>query len=148
MFTSHGHHIIGTVLGPMPESVARCGGPGLCAQCSEEAERAKRPTPHPTKENKMETLEFRTFRRKPFFVREVLVTEENLEEVAKWVDGEIELTEKGDRFVRMKVHRPATERQTKAFPRDHVLEMGGAGSKQFKIYTPKAFENNFEAVTE
>lgn len=40
MFTSHGHHIPGTVLDDTDDNqrnVARCGGPGLCAECSQEA---------------------------------------------------------------------------------------------------------------
>lgn len=37
MYTRHGHQIQGTpVEGPTPSSVARCGGPGLCGQCSQE----------------------------------------------------------------------------------------------------------------
>lgn len=41
MFTKHGHHIPGTVLGEeRPEKVIRCGGPGLCKECSEEVQRA------------------------------------------------------------------------------------------------------------
>lgn len=40
-FTSHGHHISGTILidADKPERVARCGGPGLCSECSKEAHR-------------------------------------------------------------------------------------------------------------
>ncbi len=40
-WTSHGHAIEGvTVDGAgRPDLVARCGGPGICAQCSQEAER-------------------------------------------------------------------------------------------------------------
>lgn len=37
-FTSHGHHIPFTTLGnERPQSVARCGGPRLCKQCTTEA---------------------------------------------------------------------------------------------------------------
>lgn len=36
-YTTHGHHIEGTkVEGIQPPKVARCGGPGLCDQCSRE----------------------------------------------------------------------------------------------------------------
>ena len=42
-FTSHGHRILGTTdTGPFEGSVARCGGPGLCAPCSMEATTARR----------------------------------------------------------------------------------------------------------
>lgn len=38
MYTSHGHQIPGTpVLQPAPENRARCGGPGLCRECSVQA---------------------------------------------------------------------------------------------------------------
>lgn len=39
--TAHGHHIDGTpTLDENPErKIQRCGGPGLCASCSREAER-------------------------------------------------------------------------------------------------------------
>jgi hypothetical protein len=37
-WTSHGHHISGsTITEHRPEKVARCGGPGLCRECSREA---------------------------------------------------------------------------------------------------------------
>ena len=36
-YTSHGHHIPGTVLDEKPKSVARCGGIGLCGVCSTQA---------------------------------------------------------------------------------------------------------------
>ena len=37
-YTTHGYHISGTVKDdPPPDSVARCGGPGLCGQCGTEA---------------------------------------------------------------------------------------------------------------
>ena len=37
-WTSHGHEVQGiTVAGPGRPAVARCGGPGLCPECSREA---------------------------------------------------------------------------------------------------------------
>lgn len=36
-YTSHGHHIPGTIMAERPTSVARCGGPALCKQCGREA---------------------------------------------------------------------------------------------------------------
>lgn len=40
-FTAHGHHIMGTTLdGAYKGSRARCGGPGLCADCTAEASAA------------------------------------------------------------------------------------------------------------
>lgn len=37
MYTSHGHHIAGTVKGEKPVTVTRCGGPKLCDVCFGEA---------------------------------------------------------------------------------------------------------------
>lgn len=38
-YTSHGHHVKGTVLEDRPIGLltARCGGPGMCKNCSREA---------------------------------------------------------------------------------------------------------------
>lgn len=37
MYTRHGHHIPGTVKDyPLPEQVARCGGPKMCSVCAVE----------------------------------------------------------------------------------------------------------------
>lgn len=37
-YTRHGHQIAGTPAdGKQPEQIARCGGPGLCRDCSLEA---------------------------------------------------------------------------------------------------------------
>lgn len=87
--------------------------------------------------------------RKEFHVDEVQVTSENMVEVAEWCQGEVrteehENAEKGrtviDRYVKVRVHRPLNDRQTKAYVGDHIL-FAGSG---FKVYTNKAFESNFE----
>lgn len=82
--------------------------------------------------------------RKSFTVDAVQVTEENLEEVAKWAQGEVLVSERGDNYVRVRVHNPLTERQTRAFPGDWVLY----ASKGYKVYTQKAFERSFEKQSE
>jgi hypothetical protein len=47
-YTSHGHYIEGTIntVG-RPDTRTRCGGPGMCAQCSKEAQRAKPDVSYP-----------------------------------------------------------------------------------------------------
>lgn len=41
MYTSHGHHIPGTIKNDdRPAQVTRCGGPGLCQVCMKEAQKA------------------------------------------------------------------------------------------------------------
>lgn len=36
-YTKHGHHIPGTSKNNPPSTRARCGGPGMCAECSRQA---------------------------------------------------------------------------------------------------------------
>jgi hypothetical protein len=87
------------------------------------------------------------FVRKPFFIDAVQVTEENINAVAKWCQGEVRtggvFSEEEDdniRYIKVRVHRPLNERQTKAFVGDWVLYAGTG----YKVYTPKAFANSFE----
>lgn len=93
-------------------------------------------------------LKTHKFARKPFYVDAVRVTEGNMEEVAKWCQGEIKTegdagrAEEETRYISVKVHRPLTDRQTQAFVGDWVL-FAGSG---FKVYTPKAFDKSFEKV--
>lgn len=82
------------------------------------------------------------FARKPFYVDAARVSEDNIEEVAAWCDGTVETDNEGALHVKVKVHRPLTERQTRAYIGDWVL-FAGIG---FKVYTPKAFDKSFEKV--
>lgn len=82
------------------------------------------------------------FARKPFYVDAVRVSEANIKEVADWCEGEVETDNDGHEFIRVKVHRPLTEKQTQASIGDWVL-FAGTG---FKVYTPKAFDKSFEKV--
>ena len=52
-FTSHGHPIPGAPYRPdqQPRNVARCGGPGLCPDCSREAG-------HGNRKNRMTTIDY------------------------------------------------------------------------------------------
>lgn len=97
------------------------------------------------------SIETKQFTRKPFHVDAVQVTEENMAEVAKWCKGRVQSTKKleggtHEHFIKVKVHRPLTERQTKAYVGDYVL--WAPSNKGFKIYTPDAFKAGFaESVT-
>ncbi len=88
------------------------------------------------------------FSRKPFHVDAIQVTYENMEEVAIWCEGEVVAIEKdettAEKYIKVRVYRPITERQTKAFVGDWVLYAGTG----FKVYTSKAFEKSFEQVSE
>jgi hypothetical protein len=96
-------------------------------------------------------METTTYERIPFEVEAVQVTSANIAEVAKWCDGEV-LNAKPDRdlqsgrvpekYVRVRVHRPMSDRQTMAFVTDWVLYAG----KGYKVYTNAAFRNSFRPV--
>lgn len=84
-----------------------------------------------------------SYRRKPFEVLAVQVTEENMAEVSEWCNGEILKTGKGTPFIKVPVVRPSMVRQTRAFAGDWILYSG----RGHKVYTVKAFENSFEKVS-
>ena len=82
------------------------------------------------------------YARKPFYVDVVRVTQENIDDVVLWCRGE-QLTDAEEGvYVKVRVHRPQTERQTKAFLGDYILYAGTG----FKVYTPRAFDKSFEKV--
>ena len=88
-------------------------------------------------------LKTQKYARRPFYVDAIQVTEENMEEVAEWCMGNIQVTEKGEgeeeRYIKVRVHRPNTERQTMAYPGDWILYAGTG----FKVYTASAFSRCF-----
>lgn len=162
-FTTHGHHIHGTILAlrDQPRQVARCGGPSLCEKCGAESFRALNETlAIPTHTDISNTqgekedntaMKTETYQRKTFEVQAVQVTEENFHEVAEWCNGQIitpqepqmalegmESTPKS--YILVFVHRPLTPRQGQAHIGDWVLWT----LKGFKVYTDAAFHKNFE----
>lgn len=91
------------------------------------------------------------FQRKPFIVDCVQVTEENMEEVAKWCKGTITTTDSKiaeqlkrpvRTWIQVETQQPMSDRQKQAFVGDWLLYANNG----FKIYTPKAFERTFEEV--
>ena len=84
-------------------------------------------------------IEFQRYARKPFYVEAIRVTRDNLEDVATWCHGDVQ-TDNWGRHVKVRVHRPLNDRQTKAYPGDWVLYAGTG----FKVYTDKAFQKSFE----
>lgn len=91
-------------------------------------------------------LETTKYARKPFVVEGVRVTDENMEDVAAWCNGDIRTnTEDGSnkRYIKVRVHRPLTDRQSMAFAGDWVLYAGTG----YKVYTNKAFHKSFEKAT-
>lgn len=88
--------------------------------------------------------------RKPFVVEAIRVTPENMDEVAEWCRGKVtnSMPEGGnpeqskEKFIKVKVADARTDRQSKAFVGDWVLK----SITGFKIYTPHAFEKNFNKM--
>ncbi len=85
-------------------------------------------------------LELKSAKRKSFPVQYVQVTLENMADVASWTNGEVQKNNKGEKFVKVRVVRPLNPKQTEAYVGDFVLYAGTG----YKVYNPKAFENNFE----
>lgn len=86
------------------------------------------------------------YARKPFYVEAVQVTAENIQEVAKWCSGQVYHVAEanGDHtFIKVKVKRPLSARQTKAFVGDWVLKAGTG----YKVYTSDAFDKSFDTLT-
>ena len=88
-----------------------------------------------------ESLDIKDFVRMRFPVQAVRVTVENMENVARWCGGVIEISDvHTSDYIRVKVSRPMNDRQTKAFPGDWVLKNG----KSWKVYPARAFYETFE----
>lgn len=95
----------------------------------------------------MSKIEPANFVRKPFTVRAIRVTAENMEDVAAWCFGTIvtrdpQSGEDITPFIQVRVINPIREKQTKAYPGNWVLHAG----QGFKVYTDKAFKATFDAV--
>lgn len=88
------------------------------------------------------TLRTDVYQRKIFLVDAVQVTETNMSLVAQWCGGEVAHTDKA--YVSVPVKRPLNRRQTTAFVGDWVLK----ANKGFKVYTDKAFKENFEELAQ
>jgi hypothetical protein len=97
---------------------------------------------HPSNFKNRNKMKTHKFARKPFYVDAVRVSEDNIAEVAEWCQGEVLSDGDEGKYVKVRVHRPLTDRQTKAFIGDWVLYAGTG----FKVYTPKAFDKSFEKV--
>lgn len=94
-------------------------------------------------------LELYKYGRKPFSVAAIQVTEANMGEVAKWCGGRVHtVTDEGasnaggTHYIKVKVKRPLSARQTKAFVGDWVLEAGTG----YKVYTDPAFQKSFDLL--
>lgn len=86
------------------------------------------------------------FMRIPFFVSGYLVTEDNMEAVAKWCEGHVIRGEKP--FVRVPVDRPTNKRQTEAYPGTWVIVSLYKGERSFKVYTEEWLKKQFFELPE
>lgn len=95
--------------------------------------------------------------RKPLYVEAVQVTNDNFADVLRWCQGDIGLIDGSEiatpqisdtdidptkHYIRIRVHNPQSVRQTKAFVGDWILYT----DRGYKIYTEKAFKDNFEPI--
>lgn len=79
------------------------------------------------------------YTRKPFQVEAIRVTDKNMDEVAEWCGGTIH-TRNGKRYIQVDVINPLTEKQTKAFSGNWLLQTKSG----FKVYTHRAFQDAFD----
>lgn len=92
----------------------------------------------------MDELETKRYVSNPLYVDGVQLTAQNLSQVARWCRGRIHKDKHKKTFIKVAVNRPATEKQTRAYPTDWVLKAGSG----FKVYNDQAFRNRFKLVQE
>lgn len=88
-------------------------------------------------------MQTKTYYRKKLEVQAVQVTADNLHEVAEWCGGEVLEEKPGDpttSYVKVRVHRPQSEKQTRAFISDWVLE----SVTGYKVYPHRSFITTFD----
>jgi len=95
-------------------------------------------------ERETKKMTFETYYRRPFAVEAVQVTADNMDALATEFQGLILMSSetklhKSAPYIKVDVHRPIHDRQTKAFAGDWILrsEIG------LKVYTQSAFESSF-----
>jgi hypothetical protein len=93
------------------------------------------------------------FTRKPFAVEAVQVTNENIEEVAEWCQGQVRRSagpngRNPQRYIKLRVPGALNTRQTQAYINDWVVQAQDEKLAGFKVYKPKAFHNTFDEVKE
>ena len=93
--------------------------------------------------------------RKALYVDAIQITEDNLQDLAIWCQGELR-TNTGEELIeslnganpnahhiRVRVHNPKNIRQTKGYVGDWILYT----ERGYKVYTQKAFKASFEVAT-
>lgn len=106
------------------------------------------------------TVEVTKYVRKPLIVDAAQVTAENFTEIVAWCQGNVGVIgsdpgtetkpaegvelDPSKHYIHLRVHNPQSSRQTKAFVGDWLLYT----ERGYKIYTDKAFKDNFVPVEE
>jgi hypothetical protein len=87
------------------------------------------------------------FTRKTFSIEAILVTRENMHDVAEWCGGKVNSTfENGQEpgsFVRVPISQPRNHRPDMAFPEKHWVLRTNSG---YSVYTKPGFESSFVLV--
>jgi hypothetical protein len=91
-----------------------------------------------------DNVEYGLYVRKPFEVKAVRVTEENMDDVADWCSGKLRTNSYNVPYIHVDVRPFVNARQTKAFVGDWIL----FAARGFKVYTDKAFRASFVPVEE
>lgn len=90
-------------------------------------------------------VETQKYIKKPLYVDAVRITEDNFWDIVSWCQGEVqEHDAPGDnkKHIRVRVHNPKNQRQTKAFIGDWLLYT----ERGYKVYTNKAFHASFDLM--
>lgn len=137
MYTSHGHHIPGTISDTTkdsPPAVIRCGGPNICSICAVEAMQAL------TNNTKTDiNIEFKNYVRKPFVVEAVEITADNIRELSPLI-GEYGEDENGPFIQADRAKVPTVQ---KVVPGYWVTRMG----KNIRCYSSWVFPEQFVEAT-
>jgi len=113
-------------------------------------QKTKTPSPNSMPQTNDEPLVIENFERKPFYVEGARVTPGNIDKVAQWCSGTVEIERKvvddhgtimEQKYIHVETHQPMNDRQKMAFIGDRVLR----SDKGFKVYSERAFQNAFVA---
>lgn len=89
------------------------------------------------------TIKPQQFTSVPVRIEAIRVTAENMDEVAKWCEGEIRIDSDTNRpYIKVDVFRPMTKRQTQAYAGDWVT-ISRTGNK---VYLHQSFRRSFIEV--
>lgn len=92
-------------------------------------------------------LNFKYFIRRPFMVRAVKVTAENIDEVAEWCDGAIVDDAEEERlFIRVPVEGARSVMQTEAHLGYWVVRSKNRGKYTFKVYRQVSLNREFVEI--